>query len=179
MRVIWNMTRWVSRLLVASVVLLSANQARATFIGLGDGTYDVTLTCSFFDCAPAGSLGPFTGSLTVVGTDVTAWSFAFPAAAYGFADVFNGNPLETTGLDVEFVTGSALGSPITELQLFTSFGPPKWNVFQNDLSVIHGTWTAVLQDAPHGVPEPSSAILILSGLAALGVYFTRAPLRRG
>ncbi len=72
MRAIWNRSQWVVRLLLASIVLLSASQAQATIIGLSDGTYDVTLTCSFTDCAPAGPLGPFVGTLTASGD---AWFF--------------------------------------------------------------------------------------------------------
>ena len=177
----WNVTQWVSSLLVAGVVLLSANQARATIIGLDDGTYDVALTCLFSDCAPNGPLGPFTGTLTVVGNDVTAWSFVFPATVLGYSEEFDGNPVEFIDFFGNFENARGVGLIVPafdELVLRTSFGSPTWDLLQGGLSVSYGTWTAVSREAPVGVPEPSSAILFLSGLVALGLYFTRVPLRR-
>jgi hypothetical protein len=150
---------------------LDATSTRATILGLGDGTYDVTLTCVFSDCAPAGPLGPFMGTLTVSGNDVTDWSFTFPTAAYGFADVFSGNPQETILMfGDEIVSGSAASS--AELQIAT-FGSPRWNVNFGGAQVIHGPWTAVLQDPRQRVSEPASAIPILSGLAALAAVARR------
>ena len=179
MRSLWNRTQWVLHLLLASVVLLSANQAGATIIGLGDGTYDATLTCTFADCAPAGPLGPFAGTLTVVGNDVTAWSFAFPATVLGFAEVFSGNPVETIDMfsGNESAGGFGLAAAVDELVLRTGSGSQTWDIFQNGVSVIHGAWTAVPQDTPSRVPEPASAVLFLFGLATLGICF-RFSMRR-
>jgi hypothetical protein len=175
MRAIWNRSQWVVRLLLASIVLLSASQARATILGLGDGTYDVTLTCSFADCAPAGPLGPFIGTLTADGNDVTGWSFTFPAAAFGFAEVFSGDPLETINMitGVEIVSGPGLAAALDQLLLGKSGDSLTWDVLQGGVSVIHGTWTAALQATPQGVPEPSTWLLMLGGFGLLGVALRR------
>jgi hypothetical protein len=153
---LWNRPRWILPLLMASFAVLSASQARATIIGLGDGTYDVTLTCIVIDC-----VDPIAGSLTVSGNDVTDWSFAFPVEAYGAADVFSGNPQETILPFDEIVRG--VGSFGSELVLSAD---NEWGIFQSGIDLIRGTWTAELQDTPQGVPEPASAFLILSGLGA-------------
>jgi len=88
-----------------SVLILSAEHAYATYVGLGDGSYDVTLTSVYPNTA-------YTGTLTILGNEATDWMFIMPSYLGG---TFSGNPNEETippPTDLELLRGP-VRSPLT------------------------------------------------------------------
>lgn len=159
-------------LAICIVGAFAAAPSRATILGLDDGSYDVTLFCRF-DCG----LG-FNGTLNVAGDDVTDWFFTFPPALYGNpgAETFSGNPDEFVNVltGFESIRGGTDNSP-HELGMFYGFSAT-WGISNGGLQVINGNWIAVRQDV--AVPEPLPVIMLLFGLAALGVHRIVGPSTR-
>ena len=152
-----------------SVLILSAEHAYATYVGLGDGSYDVTLTSVYPNTA-------YTGTLTILGNEATDWMFIMPSYLGG---TFSGNPNEETippPTDLELLRG--LGSFSTyELWIYywLSGGSREWNVFTGGVSLDRGTWTAAPTNVP--VPEPSTLLLLGGGLLGL-VGFGRKRMKK-
>lgn len=155
----------VAGLLLAVGLALSAHPARASVLGLADGTYDLTLPCTNIGCG-----GPYTGTLTVVGTDVTSWNITVLADSL---QTFSGNPNEQffglpTGLEIVSGPSTPLGY---ELSLFLDpFGATAqfWQVDIGGVVLNRGSWTAELQ-ADGVVPLPSTLLLVGIGFAAVRV----------
>ena len=171
MRSMWDRSRRVFlRLGIAGFAFLLggqllSGQARAALLGLDDGTYDVTLTCIVQNCG-----GPFTGTLTIAGSDATDWSFTFPFEAYGApgGETFSGNPNQASdGGPNERVDG--IGEDLSLLSIFLTFGSPSWQVSQGGVNLIRGGWTAAPQAVPSLVPEPATLPLMMTGLGLLGL----------
>lgn len=165
--------RRISYGLSASVLLFAhAGPGHSTIIGLGNGTYDVTLTCLLINC------GPYTGSLSVAGNDGTAWTF--DAAVAGTQLSFVGNPIEQIigpPLDLEFLRGSAASPNLMfELEITNSTlnGLPSWNINVGGVALAYGNWTAAPVTSI-SIPEPSPLILMLFGVLT---FFTRTLSRK-
>lgn len=146
--------------------LLSPGEARASLLGLDAGTYDVTLTCVFVNCG-----GPFTGTLTTDGSDVSDWLFN---------TAFDTLPLSFTGDPAEFDSGppsdiQEVFGPSTpggySLILFGGFFEGDWNIESSGVSIWRGTWEAV----PHQdeVAEPASLLLLGTGIAGVAATARR------
>jgi len=156
------MRRSLSYLLATCFLLLPIAQARATFVGLGDGTQDVTLTCIFINCP-----GPFTGTVTISGAQATDWFFH---TAFDVSLTFNGDPDEIVG-PPPLGSESLQGLDSTDAYQLRLIAGGTWHIFIGGVDVDRGTWTAV----PHQstVTEPGSLTLLLPVLAAIGVGAVR------
>lgn len=165
------MTRGIRPILVwaaAAAALMTGPSSRASVLGLADGTYNLTLSCSSAGCG-----GPFSGTLTVVGADVTAWDVTVLADTL---QSFIGNPTEQLlgpPTDLEFVRGPGVNA-VYGLELrFGPSGPPSrsWGVDITGVEVNRGIWSAV--PVTIAIPLPSALLLTGTGLAALGLSRTR------
>ena len=166
------MTRRIRHLLVCAAALATlsaAPSARASVLGLNDGTYNLTLTCIAAGCG-----GPFTGTMTVVGTDVTDWNLAVHVFDPGL-ESFVGNPTEQLlgpPTDREFVRGRGAVQSVFELELrFEPIQSRTWGANVTGVETNQGTWSAV--PITLAVPLPSALLLTGTGLAALGLSRTR------
>ena len=170
-RIVAHHVRWLSCcLIIAATLVLGAGHARADFLGLAPGAYDITLTCVFTNCG-----GPFTGRVTIVGADATDW--LFHTAFDGVALTFSGDPSETTlppPNQLQVLAGPD-ASTANELDLFheTNRASGDWHIFAGGVSIWHGGWVATA--APNSVPEPASLVMLITALVAIG---TRSRLGR-
>ena len=160
--------------LLCAVTLLAAAPARATWLGLPDGSYDVVLHCTVSTeiACPSDTFG----TLEVQGSGVTAFDVTIDGQHYAGdpADaVVDGNLVDT-----ESSTLSAPGPfQFLSLRLITDgqIGPfgtgDNWGVYCNHFQGggtctpnTTGLWTATPRAA---VPEPTVSALLLPALAAL------------
>ena len=158
--------RWTSgprqfgAMAILMCVILGPTNARAAILELDPGTYDVALTCGFVNCG-----GPFTGTLTTDGSDVTSWLFDTN---------FDGFPLSFSGDPTEFVIGpptdfQQVSGPNTTggytLSLFGGIFAGEWGIDTSGVQLWHGTWEA----RPHEetIPEPAALLLFGSSTAGL------------
>jgi len=149
---------WVVGLLVLMGVGGMSSPASATWLGLDDGTYDVTLSCVFSTVIPCPST--IHGTMTIAGGSTTAFDFTVNGQA------FVGAPVSGTVTTVLFGTDevSSLNlSPFSSLSLqhFLTGGlpgltPDSW-VYCNNFSInsctpaTDGNWTAVAISEPPGL----------------------------
>ena len=162
------MTQRIRHVLVwaaALAALSTGPSARASVLGLADGTYNLTLSCIAAGCG-----GPFTGTMTVVGTDVTDWNLLVHVFFPGL-ESFVGNPTEQLlgpPTDREFVRGRGAVQAVFELELrFEPIQSRTWGANVTGVETNQGTWSAV--PATAAVPVPSVLLLAGMGLAGLGV----------
>ena len=148
---------------IVATLVLAAGHARADVLGLTPGAYDVTLTCVIANCG-----GPFTGLVTIVGADATSWLFhtAFDSVPL----TFSGDPSETIvppPSEREFVVGPDTSAAFV-LDLFhdpnTAGGG--WLILTGSVSLWRGDWVAAA--AVSAVPESTSLVLLIAGLAVVG-----------
>lgn len=157
---------------LALAALAAAPAARASWLDLADGTYDVALSCivAAFPCAT-----DIHGTMTISGTGASAFDFTVDNQH------FVGDPIdgiasgatfhnEFSRLDLTPNISLALGN---DLDISNSFGlPDHWWVYCRDNSPngcvpdTNGGWTATLTRA---APEPETVALFGFGLAALGI----------
>lgn len=151
-----------------------SSPASATWLGLADGTYNVTLSCVFSSVIPCPST--IHGTMTIAGAGATAFDFLVNGQA------FVGVPTSGTVTTVLFGTDQVSSldlSPFSALSLqdFLTGGFPgltqqSW-VYCNNFTpssctpATDGNWTAA------AVPEPSTLALFGSGLAGLGALRRR------
>lgn len=146
-----------------------SSPASATWLGLADGTYDVTLSCVTSSVIPCPST--IGGTMTIAGAAATAFNFAVNGQAFVGAP---GNATVTTGLGTDQVSFLDL-SPFSFLSLqdFLTGGFPgltqqSWG-YCNNFDPTHctpdtaGNWTAVV------VPEPPGLPLFMLGLGIMGI----------
>jgi hypothetical protein len=161
----------VGLLTLMSVGTLSS-PANATWLGLADGTYDVTLSCVFSLVISCPST--IDGTMTIAGGTATAFDFTVNGQAFVGAPT---SSTVTTALGTDEVSLLTL-SPFSglDLQNFLTGGIPgltqhSWGYCVNVTAVscaptTAGNWTAV------AIPEPPALALFLLGLgfmAAAGV----------
>jgi hypothetical protein len=169
--------RWLAAAMLGIGAALggTSNEAKADWLGLADGTYDVTLTCTsstLFSCP-----SQITGTLTIAGAGATFMDFTING------QVFSGDPNEgihtiPSTVDFEFV--DMVNTPFSELGLRRDLSIPNpfvaadhwWfycNPAPNDANACQpstlGIWEAALVAA---VPEPAALTLLAGGLTALG-----------
>ena len=148
-------------LAILTCILLVPANARTGILGLDAGTYDVALTCPFAGCG-----GPFTGTLTTDGIDVTSW--LFDTNFDGLPLSFSGNPTEVvTGppTDFEQAFGPNTGGGYT-LSLFGGIFAGDWSIDASGVVLWQGTWEADAQEE-EPVPEPATLLLFGTGAASL------------
>jgi hypothetical protein len=149
------------------IVAAETRSASATWLGLADGTYDVTLSCVTSSVIACPST--IDGTITIAGAGATAFDFVVNG------QVFVGAPINGTVTTAVFGTDevSVLDlSPFSFLSLqdFLTGGFPgltqqSWG-YCNNFDATHctpdtdGNWTAVAAV----VPEPPGMALFLLGL---------------
>jgi len=158
----------VGLLLLASVGTMSS-PASANWLGLADGTYDVTLTCVSSSVIACPST--IDGTMTIAGGAATAFDFTVNGQA------FVGAPTNTTasgGFGTDEIAVLDL-SPFSflSLQHFLTGGFPgltqnSWGYCNNFSAnsctpATVGNWTAA------AIPEPPGIGLFVLGLAILAV----------
>ncbi|HVG51273.1 MAG TPA: hypothetical protein VM867_06540 [Xanthobacteraceae bacterium] len=162
--------RWaLVSVVVACAGLSSVTQARATVLGLGDGTYNVTLACITTNC-------PFTGTMTIAGSNVIDWSFSTVVDGLP-AETFTGNPIETFFGPV--IVEDLVAGPSTplgyELVLRSTLD---WNVNVFGVVLAQGSWTATLQDGIQPVPLPPTLALFGGGILFLATLVAHRKQKR-
>ena len=150
----------IGALTILTWVLLVPASARAGILGLDAGTYDVALACPFPGCG-----GPFIGTLTTDGSDITSW--LFDTNFDGLPMSFSGNPTEFDSgppADFQQVFGPNAGGGYA-LSLFGGVFAGDWMIDSGGVSIWHGTWEA----RPHEetVPEPATLLLFGTSTASL------------
>jgi len=152
--------RQIGVLAILTCALLVPTNARAAILGLGPGTYDVALTCTFINCG-----GPFTGTLSTDGSDITSW--LFDTNFDGLPLSFNGDPTEFDSgppADVQMVSGPNTIGGYT-LNLFGGVFAGDWFIDSGGVSIWNGSWEA----KPHqdAVPEPATLTLFGTSIVSL------------
>lgn len=164
-------------LLLTLLAAVLPTAAHATWMGLSDGNYSITLNCDYSTVISCP--GAVNGTLTIQGSEATAMDFSMNG------DHFLGNPDDALfdGSLVDFESSVIAYTPdyrFLSLRLITdgqigSYGVgDRWWVYCNNLAGQNtctpnttGTWTATLIGNP--VPEPTSAALTLLALTMLRV----------
>jgi hypothetical protein len=163
----------VAGLCVLVGVATMSSPASATWLGLDDGTYDVTLTCVFSSVIPCPST--ISGTITIAGAGATAFDFVVNGESFvGAPD--NGTVTTIFGTDE---VSSLQVAPFSFLSLqhflvgsLPGLSPDSW-IYCNTFTptsctpATDGNWTAVR------VPEPPvmalfSLALGLMALAGVG-----------
>jgi hypothetical protein len=152
-------------LLAAFSTLLCSGSASATWLGLADGNYDVSLT----GCSNANPiLCPTSGSLTIGSDSTTFFSFAVNG------QLFEGDPQDYVHFgsdrsDIVLVPNSFFSLLYTP----GAIEPEVWvycvNETSNSCRPTVGWWSATL--VTESVPEPGTFLLV--GLGLFGLAYTR------
>ncbi len=148
--------------------------AKADWLGLADGTYDVTLTCTISSVISCPS--QIQGTVTIAGAGASFLSYTVNG------EVFSGDPIDGvfTNSLAEYQYSQLQHSPFAfaDLRFDLSIPNPfiaddQWWVYCNNVPNqnsctpnTHGTWEAV---AVAEVPEPLTLAPFAVGLAGLGV----------
>ena len=146
--------------------------AKATWLGLADGSYDVTLTCTNSTVIACPS--QIQGTVTIAGAGASFLSYTVNG------EVFSGDPTDGvfTSATADYQFSILTHSPFSfaDLRFDLSIPNPfiaddQWwvycnNVGQNCTPATFGTWRAV---AVADVPEPVALALFAAGLAGLGI----------
>lgn len=173
----WS-SRTLSSLLLAASALTWSGTTYATWIGLADGDYDVTLTSCSSSIDPGICAAiPVNGSISVSGSGVSFLSFVFDGVSFvddPFDFVTNFSVI-TPG---DFRERSRVSHPVPTFEFFelmSAIGPVLptevnlWiycrdNPVANSCALIaSGAWVATLR----AVPEPTTWLLLALGLAGL------------
>jgi hypothetical protein len=148
------------------------NAAKADWLGLADGTYDVTLTCVLSSVIPCPS--QFQGTVTIEGAGATFLSYTVNG------ELFSGDPTDgvftNSVADFQYSRLENVPFSFADLRLDLSTPNPQipddqWWVYCDNVSsstctpAAAGTWSAV---AVAEVPEPFTLALFAAGLAGLG-----------
>lgn len=145
----------------AAVLFLVPKNAKATWLGLSDGTYNVTLDCLTLTCPTP---DPLVGTMTVSGSGVTNWDFMFTSPSL----TFSGDPDDLiAGSGFEYSAGYA-GSYRLEIE---NLVPGQyWFIYDPAGSAAYGgSWLA----KSASIPEPESFLLLGFGLAGLAAWGRR------
>ena len=170
------MSKTKRRLLNLIFVLLIPASAHATWLDLGDGTYNVLLNCtqsSVISCQSS-----INGSIVVSGAGLSFMDFTVNGQH------FSGDPTDVVFSslpDAEYENSRISLSPFAFLDLRNNlsvqFGPSDhWWVYCNNTSPstcqpnTTGSWTA----SPVQAPEPISISLIGTGILAAGLIRYRS-----
>lgn len=158
------------------VTLMSAavmsSSAHATWLGLADGTYDVTLTCVISTVIPCPST--IQGTMTIAGAGASAFDFTVNGQHF-IGDPSDGTATGSFGTD-QFSTLDLSPFSFVSLQDFLSGNFPgltqdSW-AYCNNFDPTSctpdtaGNWTATAAQT-QAVPEPATITLVGFGLAAL------------
>lgn len=167
----------MTRLIAVAALAISAglgalsSAAKAGWLGLTDGTYDVTLTCVVSSVIPCPS--QFQGTVTIEGAGATFLSYTVNG------ELFSGDPTDGvfTNSVADFQYSRLENSPFSfaDLRLDLSTPNPQipddhWWVYCDNVSsstctpAAAGSWSAV---AAAEVAEPFTLALFAAGLAGL------------
>ena len=152
-------------LLATFSTLLLSGPASATWLGLADGNYNVSLTgCSSADA----TLCPSTGSLSIGGDSATFFSFAVNG------QLFEGDPADyLQGLNERSDIVLSPNSFFSLIHTPSLNDPEFWvycvNVDSNSCRPIAGFWAATL--VTDSVPEPGTFLLV--GVGLFGLAYSR------
>ena len=163
--------RWLA--IVAAGVLGAVGAipgtANATWLGLEDGTYNVTLECKFSSVIACPST--LQGQVTIAGAGASYLSITVNG------EVFSGDPADD---DLDFGTTHREQSRLENTPF--SFADLRWDVIPDPSHTSPRNWTyCVNTDATHcalttsgiwsavAVPEPATLALFALGLAGLGL----------
>jgi hypothetical protein len=144
-----------------------SSPASATWLGLADGTYNVTLSCVTSSVIPCPST--IGGTMTIAGAGATAFDFAVNGQAFvgvptngTFTGIFGTD--EFSFLDLSPFSSLSLQNFLTGS--FPGLSPQSW-VYCNNFSpasctpATEGNWTAA------AVPEPPGLALFVLGLGIM------------
>ena len=145
----------------------ASSPASATWLGLADGTYDVTLSCVFSTVIACPST--INGTLTIAGSAATAFDFVVNGQAFVGVPT---NDTVSTAVGTDEVSFLDL-APFSFLSLqhfltggFPGLSPDSW-IYCNNFDPTHctpatdGNWTAA------AVPEPPATALFVLGLGMM------------
>jgi hypothetical protein len=171
MRILKAALLGLSVLLIVVTVTPSAN---ATWLGLADGTYDVTLTCVTSSVIPCPST--IDGTMTIAGAGATAFDFVVNGQSFVGAPTNNTVTTALFGTDqvsvVDLVPFSGLSLEDFLTGGFPGLSPQSWG-YCNNFDATHctpdtaGNWTAVAVAA--AVPEPPGIALFVLGLGIMAL----------
>jgi hypothetical protein len=169
-----HMSRWlaITALSIGAAFGTLPGGAKADWLGLTDGTYDVTLTCvnSTVIACPS----QIQGTVTIAGAGASFLSYTVNG------EVFSGDPTDGvfTSATADYQFSILTHSPFSfadlrfDLSIPNSFiADDQWWAYCNNVSqsnctpATFGSWRAV---AVAEVPEPVTLALFASGLAGLG-----------
>jgi len=157
-------------LLVLMSVGTTSSPASATWLGLADGTYDVTLSCVFSSVIPCPTT--IDGTMTIAGAGATAFDFVVNGQAFVGAPTNGTATTALFGTD-EFSDVDLSPFSFLSLQDFLTGGFPgltqqSWG-YCNNFDASHctpdtdGNWTAAR------VPEPPGMALFVLGLGIMAL----------